>query len=95
MNNFIKISLITILSVLTLAACSGFDDDVDIPITEVPANLVTIIQNTLPGITLTHAEKEIKNDTVIYEVNGKLINGKEYEIKLKQDGTILKVELED
>ncbi len=53
------------------------------------------MQNTLPGISLTEAEKETKDDSVIYELEGKLINGKEYEIKIAADGTIIKIKLED
>ncbi len=95
MKKHLKISTITILSTLTLSACFDQDNDIEIPISEVPANIITIVQNTLPGIDLSEAEKEIKDDTVIYELEGELINGKKYEIKISEDGTIIKVELED
>ena len=95
MKKHLKISTITILSTLTLSACFDQDNDIEIPISEVPANIITIVQNTLPGINLSEAEKEIKEDTVIYELEGELINGKKYEIKISKDGTIIKVELED
>jgi len=95
MKKHLKISTIAILSTLTLSACFDQDNDIEIPISEVPANIITIVQNTLPGIDLSEAEKEIKDDTVIYELEGELINGKKYEIKISEDGTIIKVELED
>lgn len=95
MKKHLKISTITILSTLTLSACFDQDNDIEIPISEVPANIITIVQNTLPGIDLSEAEKEIKDDAVIYELEGELINGKKYEIKISEDGTIIKVELED
>ncbi len=95
MNNYLKISSITIASLLALSACCSPDHSTNIPIAEVPAKLITVIQNSLPGIALTKAEKQIKNDTVIYELEGRLINGKEYEIKLKEDGTIIEIDLED
>ena len=95
MNTHVKISAIVILSTLTLSACSDKDNDVDIPLSEVPDNIITIVQNTLPGISLTEAEKEVNKDVVIYELKGKLINGKEYEIEITESGTILKIELED
>lgn len=95
MNNYLKVSVITILSTMTLISCSDKDDDIEIPVSEVPASVITIVQNTLPGISLTEAEKEIKDDNVIYELEGKLINGKEYEIKITESGTIIKIELED
>ncbi len=95
MNNYLKTSAMAILSTLMLSACSDTDNDIEIALSKVPANIITIVQNTLPGITLTEAEKEIKNESVIYELEGKLINGKEYEVKITEDGTIIKIELED
>ena len=95
MNTQLKISAITILSILSLSACSDKDNDVEIPLSEVPASIITIVQDTLPGISLTEAEKEVKENTVIYELEGKLSNGKEYEIKISENGTIIKIELED
>ncbi len=95
MNNYLKTSTITILSAIALIACSDKSDEIEIPVPDVPASIVTTIQNTLPGISLRKAEKEIKDDTVIYELEGKLLDGKEYEIKITENGTIIKIELED
>ena len=89
----LKTSATAILTVSLVSACS--DKDTDIPLSEVPGNIITIVQNTLPGISLTEAEKEVHKDTVIYELEGKLIDGKEYEIEITESGTILKIELED
>ncbi len=91
---YIKTSAV-LLAATSLIACSDHEQETDIPISEVPANIITIVQNTLPGISLTEAERKTKKDSVIYELEGKLINGKEYEIKIGEDGVILKVELED
>ena len=95
MNNYLKISAIAVISTMTLSACSDKENDIEIPLSAVPASVITIVQNTLPGISLTEAEKEVKDDTVIYELEGKLINGKEYEIEIAENGTIIKIELED
>jgi len=89
----LKTSAIAILTVSLVSACS--DKETDISLSEVPGNIITIVQNTLPGISLTEAEKEVNKDTVIYELEGKLIDGKEYEIEITESGTILKIELED
>lgn len=83
------------MTALSLSACSDRDDDIDISLTEVPANIVTIVQDTLPGISLKSAEKEIKDGIVIYELEGSLINGDEYEIEISETGTVIKIELED
>ncbi len=95
MKNYLKTSAIAMLATLMLSACSDTDNDIEIALSEVPANIITIVQNTLPGISLTEAEKEVKNDIVIYELEGQLINGKEYEIEITGNGTIIKIELED
>lgn len=95
MNPYIKTSCLTILSTFALTACSEKDNETDIPLSEVPLNVISIVQNTLPGISLTEAEKEVKSDITIYELEGKLISGEEYEIKISDTGTILKIELED
>lgn len=94
-NTQVKISAITMLSALALTACFDTSSETEIKMTEVPTNIINIVQNTLPGISLTEAEKEVKDETVIYELEGKLINGKEYEIKIAEDGTIIKIKLED
>ena len=47
----------------------------------------------VPGITLTKAEKETKGDVSVYELDG-TANGKSYEIKLKPDGSLVKVKEE-
>lgn len=95
MNYYIKTPLIAILSAYTLSACSEHENEIDIPLSEVPAHIITIVQNTLPGISLTEAEKEVKGNDTIYELEGKLISGEEYEIKISDTGTIIKIELED
>ena len=95
MNTRTKLSAIAFSSAIVLTACFEKSNEVEIPISEVPASIITIVQNTLPGITLTEAEKETKDDSVIYELEGKLISGREYEIKIAEDGTIIKIELED
>lgn len=95
MNTHLKISAIAILSTLTLSACSDKDNDIEIPLSEVPTSIVNIVQNTLPGISLTEAEKELKDGFIIYELEGELINGNKYEIEIAENGTIIKIELED
>ena len=85
-----------IFSTLTLlSACDEEDKDRKIPISEVPSNIINIVQTTLPGIALKEAKIELENGVNVYELEGKLINGKEYEIEISESGTIIKVELDD
>jgi len=85
-----------ILSTLALlSACNDDDNERDIPVSEIPSNIINAVQNTLPGIDLKEAEVKQKDGVNIYELEGKLINGNEYEIKITESGKIIKVELDD
>ena len=88
-------SIIVITSITLLSACEKGDTERDIPVSEVPSSIINIVQNTLPGIALKEAEIETKDGTAVYELEGKLINGKEYEIEITESGTIIKIELDD
>jgi D-arabinose 5-phosphate isomerase GutQ len=91
----LKLSAFILLSAITLTACFDNSSEVDIALSDVPKNVVNIVQNALPGITLTEAEKQVADDAIIYELEGQLINGKEYKMKIAEDGTIIKIKLED
>lgn len=91
---YLQMSVVTLLAMAYLSACAGKGTE-EIPLSEVPANVMTIVQNTLPGITLKKAEREIKDHVMVYELEGKLDNGNEYEIKITETGTLIEVELED
>lgn len=93
MNSTIKTTLITLAAAGMLVACN--DEENEIPVNQVPANVISTVQNALPGITLDEAEKCSRHEEVTYKLEGKLINGKEYDIKITESGTILKIELDD
>lgn len=95
MNNYLKISGTIILSTMTLSACFDKGNEDEIPLTEVPASVTDIVENIFPGISLTEAEKEVKDDAVIYKLEGKLSNGKVYEMEITESGEIIEIELED
>ncbi len=95
MKNMPALAIITTLTLILLSACSAENNHVDIPVSKIPANVISVIQNALPGISLTEAEKKLKGDIAIYELEGKLINGTEYEIKITESGEIIKIERED
>lgn len=95
MNTFLNSAFIIVLSLMSLSACFDRDSDTEIPLTDVPVNIINIVQNTLPGISLSEAEKKIHDDSIIYELEGKLIDGKKYEIRITESGSIIKIELDD
>ncbi len=88
-------SLFIITAMTLLSACENDDKERDIPISEVPSNIINIIQNTLPGIALKEAEIEVEDGATVYELEGKLIDGKKYDIEITESGTIIKIELND
>ena len=91
---YLQMSVVTLLVMFLQSACADKETE-EIPLSEVPANVMEIVQNTLPGITLKKAEREIKDHIMVYELKGKLDNGNEYEIKITETGTLVEVELED
>jgi len=95
MQPSLKLIASGIFTAVALTACADENNETDIPVSEVPANIIAIVQNALPGIKLDGAEKKPKHNSFIYKLEGKLINGREYEIKISDNGTILKIELED
>ncbi len=95
MKKYFLPALFILSTLALLSACDEDDKNRKIPVSEVPSNIINIVQNTLPGIALKEAEIERKNDVNVYELEGKLINGNEYEIEITESGTIIKIELED
>ena len=87
MKNSIKATLITLTAATILVACN--EEENDIPLTDVPANVVSTVQSALPGIVLEEAEKCSEHDEPTYKLEGKLINGKEYDIKITESATII------
>lgn len=88
-------TLATLLLITAVSACSDDDNEMDIPVSDVPANVISKVQNALPGISIVEAEKETKGELVIYELEGTLISGEEYDIKITAKGKILKIKLDD
>jgi uncharacterized membrane protein YkoI len=97
MNNKIATSALIFSSLIFLSACDDNDDKNEhkIPVSEVPANISNVIQGALPGITLHKAKIEMENGLSVYELEGKLVNGNEYEMEIYESGTIIKIELDD
>src|SRR5688500_1566474 len=81
---------------LTLATASRADkNEKELPLSEVPQVVKDAAGKAVEGIQLTEAEVQTKKDgTKVYEVEGKA-NGKSYEIKISQDGKVLKIEEDD
>ncbi len=84
--------LLAILSALMLLAAPSFaDDEIEIPMNEVPELVLAAALDAMPGIKLSEAEYEMENGQQVYELEGEL-NGVEYEIEVSSTGEVLEIE---
>ena len=72
---------------------SMFENEKEIPLSEVPSQAVEAAKGTVEGITLTEAEVEEENGQTVYDLEG-IANGIEYKIEVTADGEVLEVEKE-
>ena len=81
---------------LVALSCRGHAEALEekIALDQLPEMVKKAALDAVKGIVLTKAEKETKDDTVVYEVEGKVGN-KEYEIKISAMGKVLRIEVED
>jgi hypothetical protein len=90
--------ILTVLAVIFIAGCeaieNAFEDEKEIPLSEVPQEVLTAAELAVEGITLTEAEVEEEDGQMVYELEG-VANGMEYEIEVTADGKVLEVEQED
>ncbi len=77
--------------------CASLDDlfeqEKDVPLSEVPQEALKAAQGAVDGITITEAEMEKEDGETVYIFDGEL-NGKEYEIEVTPEGKVLEVEEE-
>lgn len=70
------------------------EEEQEIPITSVPEKIQEVIKRIFPKIKLIEAEIEKTKSGVVYELEGK-VDDKIYEIVIKPDGTLIRIELEE
>ncbi len=79
---------------ITLSAAWFREVERDIPLSEVPEEVIAAAKAEILGITLTEAEIEETRRGLIYEIEG-FVDDTEYEIEITPDGEIIEVEVED
>ena len=72
----------------------GDDDEIDVPVDELPDNIKDAVESAVPGGEITEAELETEDGEQVYEVTVEK-DGKEFEVEVSKDGEVLEVELED
>ena len=77
-----------------LTACAGMWEEDDIALSEVPAAVTAAAEGAVDGLEIRSAEAEDKNGRTVYEIKG-LADGIRHEIKVGENGEVLKVETDD
>lgn len=96
-----RLFLIVLISTLLIggsialwAAVSNDDDDVTVPISEVPAKVLDAANSRVPGGEITAVEMDVEDGVTIYDVI-KVVDGVRYEIEVTADGVVNEVEKGD
>jgi uncharacterized membrane protein YkoI len=85
------------LTLICGAGCASLDDlfenEKEVPLSEVPAAAVEAAKGAVEGISLTEATVEEEDGQTVYDIEGSA-NGKEYAIEVTAEGEVLEVEEE-
>ena len=68
-----------------------FEQEKEVPLSEVPPEALKAAQGAVDGVTITEAEMEKEDGQTVYVFEGEA-NGKEYEIEVTPEGKVLEVE---
>jgi hypothetical protein len=90
---YLIFSLVLICGLSCATLDDMFEQEKEVPLSEVPPEALKAAQSAVDGITLTEAEMEKENGETVYVFEGEA-NGKEYEIEVTPEGKILEVEEE-
>ena len=69
------------------------DDEIDVPLNELPDNIKEAVKAAVPSGKMTEAELEIEDGQQVYEVTVEK-DGQEFEVEVSKSGEVLEVELE-
>lgn len=70
------------------------EQETDIPLADMPQAIMNAAMVAVPGIVVSEAEIKSTEAGDVYELDGEA-EGKEYEIQIARDGTVLSVEMDD
>lgn len=78
-----------------IASAAWFTDkEREIPLSELPEEVIAAAEAAVEGIVLTEAEIEETRKGIIYEVEG-YVDETEYEIEITPEGDVIEVEIEN
>ena len=94
----LKLACLMVLGALLVAGCAAGaetrmheDDEVSIPLHQVPAVVLGAAERAVPGIVVESVEREVENGVTVYDVEGESADGTEYEIEVTAAGEVLEV----
>ncbi len=92
----LKALIIIILGVLCITASASWfkEKEREIPLSEVPEQVIAAAKAAVAGIILTEAEVEETRKGLIYEIEG-YVDDTEYEIEITPEGDVIEVEIEN
>lgn len=79
---------------MTALASGNKEKERDIPLSEVPEQVIAAAKAAVEGIILTDAEIEETRKGLIYEIEG-YVGDTEYEIEITPEGEVIEVEIEN
>lgn len=90
-----KKTLITLTAAIALTGCATsteeIENEMDIELTAVPAEVMAAALDALPGIEFTEAEYEEEDGLMVYELEG-VLGDAIYEIEITPEGEVLEIE---
>lgn len=87
--------LILLGTTLLVSACAmspeEAENEMEIDLDAVPANVIAAATSALPGIELSEAEYEEEEGLMVYELEG-MLGDTRYEIEITPEGEVLEIE---
>jgi len=80
--------------VAAAARAAAEEEEVDVPLDQVPQNIKDAALAAVPGIVFTSAERETENGVVTYDLEGSL-NGVAHEVEVTAAGVVVEIETGD
>jgi uncharacterized membrane protein YkoI len=84
--------LLCFLLVLCGCGSSPAASNTDVPLSELAPELMQVAQKTLPGVKFESARKKKVKGEEVFEIRGKLPNGKIREVEVNAAGKVVEIE---
>ncbi|MEJ2534095.1 MAG: PepSY domain-containing protein [Gammaproteobacteria bacterium] len=79
------------LAMQFLGGCGLFSGERNVPLSEVPPNVLSATKGAVPGLLIDEIELEEEDGVEVWEFEG-MAGGKRYEVEISASGEVLEVE---